>query len=135
MQLPVHQFVTSCRKKHENNVNSLVDAVPSTPVTLIVSLGSRQIRVPCSVRAVFNSRHELPKTVLAKDTDRNARLPLRRPKCNFKSCALLRLLILGERTFLTPDTSRSTETGRLTPNTIATSPATRRGKRSGRSLR
>jgi hypothetical protein len=106
-----------------------------TPVTLIVSPGSRQIRVPCNVRTVFNSRCELPKTVLAKDTDRNARLPLRRPKCNFKSCALLLPLILSERTFLTPDTSRSTETGRLTPDTVATSPATWGGKRSGGPLR
>lgn len=135
MQLPVHQFVTSCRNKTEKQCQLPSRCRPFNTCDLGVSVGSRQIRMPCNVRTIFNSRCELPKTVLAKDTDRNARLPLRRPKCNFKSCALLRLLILGERTSLTPDTSRSTETGRLTPNAIATSPATGGGKRSGGSLR
>jgi hypothetical protein len=118
-------------KKQKNNVNSLVDAIPSTPVTLVVSFSSFQIRAPFNVCTVSNSRIKSRQTpALAEHTDRNARFPLRHTQCNLISCAVLLLLIIV-RMFLAPDTSRSTEARGLTPDTVATPPAIRGGERSG----
>lgn len=119
-------------EKQKNNVNSLVDAIPSTPVTLVVTLSSYQIREPFNVCIVSNSRIKSRQTpALAEHTNRNARFPLRHTQCNFISCAVLLLLIIVVQMFLAPDTSRSTEAGGLTPDTVATAPAIRGGKGSG----
>jgi hypothetical protein len=119
-------------EKQKNNVNSLVDAILSTPVTLVLSLSSSQIRAPFNVCTVSNSRIKSRQTpTLAKHTNRNARFPLRHTQCNFISCAVLLLLIIVVWMFLAPDTSRGTEARRLTPDTVATPPAIRGGEGSG----
>jgi hypothetical protein len=116
--------------KQKNNFNSLVDAIPSTPVTLVVPFSSSQIRA-FNVCTVSNSRIKSRQTLaLAEHTDRNARFPLRHTQCNLISCAVLLLLIIV-RMFLAPDTSRSTEARGLTPDTVATPPAIRGGEGSG----
>lgn len=118
-------------EKQKNNVNSLVDAIPSTPVTLVVPFSASQIRA-FNVCTVSNSRIKSRQTpILAKYTDRNARFPLRHTQCNFISCAVLLLLIIVVRRFLAPDTSRGTEARGLTPDTVATPPAVRGGEGSG----
>lgn len=119
-------------EKQKNNVNSLVDAIPSTPVTLVVSFNSSHTRAPFNVCTVSNSRIKSRQTpALAEHTDRNARFPLRHTQCNLISCAVLLLLIIVVRMFLAPDTSRSTEARGLTPDTVATPPAIRGSEGSG----